>query len=924
MLRTLTLTAALLGALVHAAAAIAADSCLLFANGQYAEAAAEVVTVRGAFTIEMWVYDLSDGGGIHEFASQGAQPGPFYLGTLSGKLRAGDAWGATGVTMPRGRWVHLALARTAAGAGTIYLDGAVAATIASFGFNATGTPFRLGRQFGSNQEYFAGCLDEVKIWRVARTAAQVAGDMMRGDAATDPDLVAIYDFEDLGNRNYVNQARGRTGFPLRLALPAQWAAIDAVAPMPGIGGGGLSNCVDGSCGAYFPGGVSIPDGHGAGFSWYSTVWPLITEPMDNFQTGLGSTWINSDLHQLEADKSPLLPYLCANSPFTAADIAGRGYNIWVLFQSIEGGLGYWADTAYRSPVPKYRIGATSNCYASWLNSPGWGAPNRQPLDKTKTGFAQLSNRLLIPPDGLTFPLSTNGQLLGSAWMALPFPVVGVDPQAAGTGANAWTLFLNTTNFKGPIAYFLPQFWSDLSQTDRRIAGLGLDANGGRITSMAAEWGAIPLAQGKDTTGTVYTRIPKLRFPVDANGRTILSQDLRAWSAAGFATPFANWLAGQAPGISPFNPAGGAAIPINVGSPALFYQLGRAIPALSQSLQLASFDGGNAYGLQWTSAATAAQFPNYFKAGSTTMQPVAEADVPRATGLPDLSFKSGASDTITFPGPSPDWWGATDPAIPGGSVILSDGSTVQYKWYRFVDQPALQRLNLGAADRQALQAMVERMHQSWPITAEYMPAPSSGTLATFDPALLVTPPAGLEKGYVPVVVGQTGKLNGPGFSGPATGIPGATTVFEFYNTDLRHFFRTAEAAEATAIDNGAAGQGWQRTGFDFVGYTAGAGPGNDVCRFYNPVANTHFYTADAAECTQVKKPDSGWRYEGLSFRIQVPAGGACPAGTVPVLRNYNNRFASNDSNHRFTTSTVVYNQMSAQGWLGEGTVMCAVP
>jgi hypothetical protein len=129
----------------------------------------------------------------------------------------------------------------------------------------------------------------------------------------------------------------------------------------------------------------------------------------------------------------------------------------------------------------------------------------------------------------------------------------------------------------------------------------------------------------------------------------------------------------------------------------------------------------------------------------------------------------------------------------------------------------------------------------------------------------------------------------------------TTVFEFYNTGLQHYFRTAEVAEALAIDGGAAGPGWQRTGLDFTAFVAGAGPGNDVCRFYNPVANTHFYTADPDECTQVKLPDSGWRYEGLSFRIRLPSAGACAAGTIPVYRNYNNRFAFNDSNHRFTTT-----------------------
>ena len=149
-----------------------------------------------------------------------------------------------------------------------------------------------------------------------------------------------------------------------------------------------------------------------------------------------------------------------------------------------------------------------------------------------------------------------------------------------------------------------------------------------------------------------------------------------------------------------------------------------------------------------------------------------------------------------------------------------------------------------------------------------------------------------------------------------------TVFEFFNTTLKHYFRTAVVAEANAIDAGAAGPGWQRTGLNFTASGPGSGSGNDVCRFYNPVANTHFYTADPDECAQVKK-DPGWRYEELSFRIQLPVGGICPAGTKPVYRTYNDRFAFNDSNHRFMTTLATYNDMIAQTWRGEGIVMCAL-
>ena len=168
-------------------------------------------------------------------------------------------------------------------------------------------------------------------------------------------------------------------------------------------------------------------------------------------------------------------------------------------------------------------------------------------------------------------------------------------------------------------------------------------------------------------------------------------------------------------------------------------------------------------------------------------------------------------------------------------------------------------------------------------------------------------------------------------------PGDTAVIEFYNNLLKHYFITASAEEAAGIDAGAAGPGWSRTGEGWPAWLAGPLPGaTEVCRFYgngalNPVTgqrrgpNSHFYTFQGPECEQVKN-DSGWIYEPPNryFTLQ-PTAGQCPAGTLPIYRVYNNGFAQNDSNHRYTTKTTIYNQMIAQqGWRAEGVVMCTAP
>ncbi len=153
------------------------------------------------------------------------------------------------------------------------------------------------------------------------------------------------------------------------------------------------------------------------------------------------------------------------------------------------------------------------------------------------------------------------------------------------------------------------------------------------------------------------------------------------------------------------------------------------------------------------------------------------------------------------------------------------------------------------------------------------------------------------------------------------------VVEFYHPTLDHYFRTASSAEVAFVESGGAGAGWVRTQRDFLAWPdassapAGAAP---VCRFYGTPGvgpNSHFYTVHAGECAWVRT-DPGWTYEGIAFYAVPASAGVCPIELQTVWRNYNNRAAQNDSNHRFTIDSATYQNMVAAGWAGEGVVMCA--
>ncbi|MCX8038512.1 MAG: hypothetical protein N3D11_15935, partial [Candidatus Sumerlaeia bacterium] len=62
-------------------------------------------------------------------------------------------------------------------------------------------------------------------------------------------------------------------------------------------------------------------------------------------------------------------------------------------------------------------------------------------------------------------------------------------------------------------------------------------------------------------------------------------------------------------------------------------------------------------------------------------------------------------------------------------------------------------DLTDEEREVVQSRVEKLHRTWTKDRDYLPPPEIGRLADLDPALLVTPPPGLEAGHVPIVTWQ---------------------------------------------------------------------------------------------------------------------------------------------------------------------------
>jgi hypothetical protein len=500
----------------------------------------------------------------------------------------------------------------------------------------------------------------------------------------------------------------------------------------------------GHLGAQVNGNAGPPPGFAYGFGYYSSVHALSDVHARRAQLGWGA-WMLPDNRDFDAPLCPVGTVARDNWP-------ERGPSYRDVYQTIEGGMGKWGSTRFPAPIAKFRVNGTPDCYNTQIASSTWTFGGEL-LPNDKLGLAQLSNRLLVPPDGLTF--TTSGTMFGNAWIALPLIPAYTAPTGLAVGDQSWTLFVRASNFSGPVTFYTPETWTRVHLTDATGRGRSHDVRPMFGGGVAMEMGTLPFFTGIGPDGTRFRRVPRLTFPIASAGQSVLQQDLSFFSKQAIWDGIATWMTGGAP-VTAFNEAGassptvaGSSMGVRLGGqniefPTSFYA-GAVTTAASQQ----------AFGLRWTGGEfEEGVFPEYYRETDATWTAVPASEVPRTTWLIDQTFPAlargsyaRANTSVSAPFDAGAW--AAGPFI----TSLSDGSSVEYVWYRFVDQPAIARLGLTAETLDSLQAFVESLHANSGTMGVSLPAPTSGTLAMLDPAQIVSPPAGLEVGYVPVVIRQ---------------------------------------------------------------------------------------------------------------------------------------------------------------------------
>lgn len=497
----------------------------------------------------------------------------------------------------------------------------------------------------------------------------------------------------------------------------------------------------------------VPSDYNAGFSMYVAAWPLLRHyPGSDFQSGLPGTWM-----------------------FAQEDTPLKGEH----YSDIEGGLGWWRDTRFATTTPKFIMGGVALNFREWANGPGAGKGRDWDNPAGHYAIAQLSPWLLWPPDGLNVKQGAAGELFGYGYLPLPLaaPKATTNGKDIPTGGQCWTLFLNTGNFKGPVAFFTPYFWSKPTLDHPEFAGKFLDArpsDPNKALQMETQY--IPASFAKDAHGNEYARIAPVNFPRDAKGDSVLVHRMTAYKRDALWTAVQKWFEGGAPASGTFDANHAATHTFNAQGDSTWRLHPPSTPDDQRHpLNWRSFATPVAidqftYGYRWSDAAVTPKgkvttLPEYFRLGTDThskpqWQAVRAAEVPPETGLHKLSFRRPRQAQRPEPYVTPDAadssWKKPGPAAGPFTRTLADGSVVTYSWYRFADQPSMLNADLSPAEREEVQRRVELIHRHWAKDRDYLPPNTTGTLAQIDPALLVTPPKGLEAGYVPIVTRQEAK------------------------------------------------------------------------------------------------------------------------------------------------------------------------
>jgi len=466
--------------------------------------------------------------------------------------------------------------------------------------------------------------------------------------------------------------------------------------------------------------------------------------------------------------------------------------------SIEGGMGYWMYTLETPHVKWMLPGATNANYeifgGTFLN-------DRPQTCSTLGGAVRISNSILIPNSFVHFDQESDSI---DGFMGYMLTRTPIGKRSTEDNANYWTIIIDALNFSGPVMYMSAWFWDSrinwnpksVSWSDHR-ALITYIAQGfeGSIGSHVL---TIPNGGGK------WLKTNQIVFPKDNGSNTTTlftghSQFNNDWAAVAMEPMLSGTGSAESqkpshimqsylmdrvkpecniPGEhsawsletdetddDPETDIGGFGVGDTVPNDAPFLEESDAASCHARlTLNTEKLQCGSTF-------CKTRKYIRQVKKGSE-FTPLKKNKVPKhiKKALNSIKFKPTKLNDGRYLGPPAQTEKAcfdTPGPSPSDSRLYctrtQSGTWLGFKWYRFIDQPELNQVfaSMEKSERDSarcfMQARIERLHEAqssgqgiprWfdaPQGASDLPKAKVG----IDPALILTPPTGLEKGFVPI-------------------------------------------------------------------------------------------------------------------------------------------------------------------------------
>ena len=483
--------------------------------------------------------------------------------------------------------------------------------------------------------------------------------------------------------------------------------------------------------------------------------------------------------KLFASISPSDHYGTSGQWIQANDALKKNGKTWP-WASIEGGV-FISETLGRV---RYHVAASSHRYNNRSDTLGGFGFFEAGLPFKYWSRVVMSDRLLLPPYGVCFPSADDGKLFGAGWIGMPF----FDFSSANIAKDpiSWTFFADAENFSGPVCCYPPQFFARRIQSwgvvrldeDNTLppeyattdisAGLGFTGPPGAVNvSVGGEIPNLDCAFTLDIAdGSMVWKVPEIQLPAEGK---VWGSDTSFFTEKNYATiktQLINKLPNEKVTLLPKISSVSGTLPFEIGVKRVVEVGVTEIDSvLKIDAKVIPTADGNAYCITGPDAGK--PLSRYYVQTDDIKDSITNGTgkivnrrwcVP--TGPPEvlknIEYNTG-SKPVTFTNDILKEYVRLNSLDGIRTVVLEDGTTVEYGLVEFKKQPAIVSLavdfpsDFTQPKLAELQARFEFLMESdfTNQTRRSSWTQNSGKLTRVDPAMLITPTIG----FVPVAVGS---------------------------------------------------------------------------------------------------------------------------------------------------------------------------